>query len=129
MYLPPRGLTHPQRRQLCERKESTMPDEQWKRSGTWIYIETTDPVVHQTLVAKMSYLGGIGEQEQMADRIVRACNAHDDLLAACKAAEWGATDDWDDPLCPVCHRTVGEGHADDCILAAAIAKAEGTDGR
>lgn len=63
-----------------------MTDSKWKRSGTWIYIERRDRVVQQSLVAKMCYLGSIGEQEQLADFIVCACNAHDDLLTACEAA-------------------------------------------
>lgn len=81
-----------------------MTDSKWKRSGTWIYIERRDRVVQQSLVAKMCYLGSIGEQEQLADFIVRACNVHDGLLAACEL-HWRNNPDTD---CKEVYRSDGE---------------------
>jgi len=61
--------------------------------------------------------------------IVRAVNSHSALLAALKAVEWVRhgceyeTNSW----CPQCERTEHNGHAPDCLLAKAIAQAEGVN--
>lgn len=64
-----------------------------------------------------------------ARRAVTAVNAHEDLLAALRSVEWAGPDS----TCPACggylrhgHREgCGCGHKDVCVVAAAIAKAEG----
>ena len=57
--------------------------------------------------------------------IVRAVNAHDKLVAALEAVEWGAADGYGDPKCPCCGvREFGNDHAPTCQLAAALAKAK-----
>lgn len=58
-------------------------------------------------------------------------SASPDLYAELKAVEWSATEQrycWGDYMvraCPRCSQTPEEGHAPDCRLAAALAKAEG----
>jgi len=48
----------------------------------------------------------------------------DELLEACKIAEWGGLDIYGQ-YCPVCGHWKDEGHAEDCKLQAAIAKCKG----
>ena len=61
--------------------------------------------------------------------IVRACNAHDALVAALGLVEWMGYDSYHCRRCPMCLGRINEGHYDDCKLGAAIVKAtEATDG-
>ena len=62
--------------------------------------------------------------------VIRACNAHDELVAALRLAEWSGYDSFAQRRCPVClGKRRKEGHYDDCKLAAAIALAtEANDG-
>ena len=55
-----------------------------------------------------------------ADFIVRACNSHDDLLAALELAEWGT-----EGLCGACDHPAKHQHQPECPVARAIAKAKG----
>lgn len=55
----------------------------------------------------------------------RLIAAAPDLLAALKLAEWGAESPRYVPSCPCCESFRSEGHEADCVLAGAIAKAEG----
>ena len=59
--------------------------------------------------------------------IVRAVNAHDELVAALETVEWLEwipRDGLGAAFCPFCHAWKIEGHAPDCHLAAALAKAK-----
>ncbi|HUT58690.1 MAG TPA: hypothetical protein VNA25_12665 [Phycisphaerae bacterium] len=59
--------------------------------------------------------------------IVRAVNAHDGLVAALETVEWLEwipRDGLGAAFCPFCHAWKIEGHAPDCHLAAALAKAK-----
>jgi hypothetical protein len=60
----------------------------------------------------------------------RRCEAFDAMLAALRAVEWNGYDETATGrhgglLCVECHNPKPDGHADDCKLAAALAKAEG----
>lgn len=56
--------------------------------------------------------------------IIRAVNAHDDLVAALRSVEWGALDAshtrWS---CPSCCLPKEEGHSLKCVLNAALSRA------
>jgi hypothetical protein len=55
--------------------------------------------------------------------------AHDALVEACKASEWGATVDMEEggtePGCPWCDQAQRLGHSEDCGIAKALALAAG----
>lgn len=59
------------------------------------------------------------------DANARLIAAAPEMLAALKIAEWGAESPRYGPSCPCCESFRSEGHESDCVLAAAIAKAEG----
>jgi hypothetical protein len=78
-------------------------------------------------VAKMN--DGWHEYQESAAFIVRACNAHDDLLAACKAAvELLEANTMDDCTCDAGDGAGGDIRCVPCQLRAAIAAAEGGQG-
>ena len=49
----------------------------------------------------------------------------DDLLAALKAVEWPRYDDCGENFCVCCGALKSQGHASECLVGNAIAKAEG----
>lgn len=69
----------------------------------------------------------LDERPANAEFIVRACNSHDDLLAALERHEWFGTD-WDTWRCGCCSAEFQDGeerhHDDSCPTAVAIAKAK-----
>ena len=85
---------------------------------------------------------GAFNREERANEVVTQHNAHDSLMAALRAVEWGIVNYYDAPpeatneisyrMCPSCLAAdrpdfLGpEGHVDDCQLDAALAKGGAT---
>ncbi len=89
----------------------------WKAHSR--YAEILSGLDRNGCVAVFRDSGLITKAEAMANRdfVLRACNSHDDLLAALELAEQGS-----EGLCPVCLEWYEE-HGSDCKLKAAIDKA------
>ena len=69
--------------------------------------------------------GKVAEVTFPEDRplVVRAVNCHADLVAALEAVEWVYDGAHNNKFCPTCAYEITHGHAKDCQLAAALAKA------
>jgi hypothetical protein len=97
---------------------------------TWLgYRESDRGHRYYILDAQGDVIAGIMDSEDpemTGQRLVRAANSHDALVAALRAVEWVWFDNdnkWR-RLCPHCKRWDGDGHAPDCQLDAALRDAE-----
>jgi hypothetical protein len=96
--------------------------------GNWKAESTPSSGIHGWAVVDGDQRIATAASEALARRIVLACNAHDDLLEACKGAEWvPCMDQLAAFRCPSCANARKNGHRHDCKLKQAIDKAEGKE--